>query len=1360
MSTFLHSAAMSLLSRTLQTLLSKYLSDVDVEGIALPSLGGGDAAGWGVRLSNVKLRNGLFLYELPGQYPPPKQDEEPHSKRQQEQQTNDNRTTHKGAPTQRTCNPKSKRASRKGATAAAASATNAKQNVRNHPRRKKHPGSNDKTDDDYDDTVSESTIAVSDSQRPPRLPQQQQPSPEDARSGDSPHRPETPRSRSRHSSRTAAAASIPTVNNNHASELGSATTAASRYWEPSSPPPHPHNSEEPRQPPPHVHPPPDPPPLPKSWLFSSSWFYPASASTSSSSTAPSTTTNTRNTTHSPSIIPTTAAAEGGPKRSDSNNHPYHPRDDPWTGTHSVPAGNAGDNHERHHQSYKKDDPEETAASSVGPTIDTDGDESNGGYETEDLEDTDSQQDNEEEEDGDDDSDEECLDDDDDYDEEDENDGHGIDDETLSPMMLRLGSGGTIGTLDVRLVGKTVHVLVEDAALTIEVVRGTKRSASNNSNSNDTRHQSKHPISSPLHDSNSQPQRPSTSKPTIDSNSTLKETKTTGDRVLAENALARIFSILPNLFLRDVRVRLVIRDDEDSPGEAGSAGEDDPDSASDDGGSDGLSTTYNSNDTVIEVSIELLSINDGKDFLLNFGGTSKDEDEESSDEETLDERTAGVNGFASSSMASGLETTNEFITKRIRTGRGPDGGIVIRMFQAGDDLDYRKHAVTPLSWARESWNASTGLVIMRCSGLDLQAKIFMGTKKEIALSNNGYFNDEFDGDEYVEDTMLFVGMDYIVPGPKPPLPRITPMSTLGPTNEEDDTWANLRAVAFSADTSGIQSCRIPSPFHKVARGLVPRHCDGEHLPCEMCHQCWTKNSGSVRPHKLDLSTPIGGLTFHASIRDPLEINLDRYNLAVMGLLLHLLSKKQTTNDQRELSGHINDISSAHGGSQRPSNGKYEKPVTDDVAPSLDESSRSALGVSQRTFRGRPLATKTYNEFDVSSSYPSYMQPEKIQMIGVHLAEVKVRLHVLRSRCENEGGRSYGYWDLLAKCSTVDFQQLIAKERPFLDVRFDVGHLLVAELKGVERKQIVELGVQQQTVDDSDDISVETFLTVERNHKRSPWPTTAAAILELSPPLESLVYADREHHGLQLRYVSVSETFADNNRSRKDANLRLGPASVDVKFAIKDDIQQMVAEARSTLFGPPNRKRPPKVLAKSTQNILLYKMISEGVRLQMEPMIDAHLPSTTIQGEISSLAGFSLKVLLDRFHVGYRRPSPVRALDQGLSLVQMSKLPDTVRLRILLFLKDLKPFEAALGLPESSNAFLRCRAVNKGILQVARRNEEHNADDRDLILVHASDSVYRKELMAKLAMLDNDTLAQVIESLEGSEQAKSSHAFKFL
>ena len=60
-------AAMTLLSKTLQTFLYKYLLEVDVEGVAMPSLMDVDGhSGWGVRLCNVKLREGVELMTLPG----------------------------------------------------------------------------------------------------------------------------------------------------------------------------------------------------------------------------------------------------------------------------------------------------------------------------------------------------------------------------------------------------------------------------------------------------------------------------------------------------------------------------------------------------------------------------------------------------------------------------------------------------------------------------------------------------------------------------------------------------------------------------------------------------------------------------------------------------------------------------------------------------------------------------------------------------------------------------------------------------------------------------------------------------------------------------------------------------------------------------------------------------------------------------------------------------------------------------------------------------------------------------------------------------------------------------------------------
>ena len=130
-----------------------------------------------------------------------------------------------------------------------------------------------------------------------------------------------------------------------------------------------------------------------------------------------------------------------------------------------------------------------------------------------------------------------------------------DEEEGIPLILRLGKFGRIGTLDVRLVGKDIHVFVEDADLTVEAVRLAPDVETDDKDADPDAKKKKKPKKAP------------------------PEIKTVGDRVLAENAIARAISLIPNLFLRDIRVRVVLRDegepvaprpreDEDEGGEDG------------------------------------------------------------------------------------------------------------------------------------------------------------------------------------------------------------------------------------------------------------------------------------------------------------------------------------------------------------------------------------------------------------------------------------------------------------------------------------------------------------------------------------------------------------------------------------------------------------------------------------------------------------------------------------------------------------------------------------------------------------------------------------------------------------------------
>jgi hypothetical protein len=125
---------------------------------------------------------------------------------------------------------------------------------------------------------------------------------------------------------------------------------------------------------------------------------------------------------------------------------------------------------------------------------------------------------------------------DDQDDDSEDDEEEEDDDDDAPMILRLGAGGTIGILDVRLVNNAVHVMVEDACLTIEAVQLEPDEGEDGTD------------------------KDGKDKKKVPKKVKVLDPKSVGDRVLKENAIARALSAIPNLFLRDIQVRFIVRDE--------------------------------------------------------------------------------------------------------------------------------------------------------------------------------------------------------------------------------------------------------------------------------------------------------------------------------------------------------------------------------------------------------------------------------------------------------------------------------------------------------------------------------------------------------------------------------------------------------------------------------------------------------------------------------------------------------------------------------------------------------------------------------------------------------------------------------
>jgi hypothetical protein len=1259
MSTFFKSAAMSLLSKTLQTLLYRYLSDVDVEGVNLPSLlsggggGGGGGmggrgdghSGWGVRLANVVLREGAKLLDLPGQ--PPRR-----------------RGRGGGGGRSRRKKQKKKKA---------------------HPRKDKQPPA----DED---------------RRKPRQ----------SRDDDPVGTGRDGRLKERSLTKSAGSDKDPTRSRKVAS-------AAAAESSPSGFPP------------------------------DTSGFGDADETIATQSTAASTAVSSSNnanvTSSAPASVAATSSSTGGSswfywygsrnKTACSNNAAPSAEDATSRGVRETLQEVDGEEEEEIVSSAKLALHDDRSPDDSDPLIGKAPSRRGGHDDYATIGDG-----------GD------CSDDDDD-----ENDDEDHPNRRGS-MILRLGKASRIGVLDVRLIGKTIHVYVEDAFLCIEVVRlappasegpGSAGAAATAGEGRASGGGSEATAGEAgAAPGGASPKRPPATRKISEVNAPGKDPKTTGERVMAENAVARLFSAIPNLFLRDIRIQLVLRNDlvvttteaEDK---------------------DSLNTPLSENDSVVDISIELLSVTDGEDFLAKFRTDASVHFEGDDDLYYSAHPNGDAENQDSMHLTERYEDLNDYLVKRIRTGRGPDGGVCVRVFPPNRRSSDPVAATNVTSegseshppWARSRWKSTTDYCLLRCSGLDVHARIFLGVHDGgddsyyDAPSKSWFATDGYE--EYDVDSMLFAGVDYIVPGPRPPLPPISNSEEAALTMEADKFWTHDGATVYRTDANGIQSSSVPSAFHRVARGLTPVVSSHDHLPCEDSANCWKALPGVARSNALDGTTPMGGLVLSVMTKDPLEVNIDRSTLLVLGDLVGLF--KNDTRTGAETSQEMEDESEYR--RDRGSN---------DMGVASERSRHSYMSRNSQNSRTDLMAVAAERAHgdeqpdfvpdDLANAYPSYMQPEKIQVIGFHCSDLIFRVHVMREHGVHDDGLAFCFWDVSAKCITMDYQALSRiPEKSFDDLRLDIGYLTVNEYKGIGSKLLISLGLRQRVVD-FDGMTIETLKTREELSDRPPWPSTAAALLEVQPPLETLMYEERDRHAFQFRYLSVGVPVMDPDRMWTTINLRVGPCSIDAPFAIKDDMPTVISSARSCVLVPTIEEtacdrslddgdHPSPAIKK----IMKYKIQLDGGRVNLSPRLDVKLPLTVVTGERSPELGLSFQTILDRVNFSYGEYFiEPRALECGLSLQQLSELPENVRLRLLLFLSDtdLGALERALCIKQESNSFLRCRAVNRGIVRISKRRSRSRSSL--LPASNASEPMKavnrRQELVYELLKLDDDSLEDLI------------------
>jgi hypothetical protein len=976
-----------------------------------------------------------------------------------------------------------------------------------------------------------------------------------------------------------------------------------------------------------------------------------------------------------------------------------------------------------------------------------------------------------------------------------------------PVRLCLGSDGRIGTIDVRLIGKELHVMVEDAEVTIEAIpikpkndtdeddqscddNTMKRSTSADTEIDDnTENASNSGDNFADTSSNNSNQKNGATKP-----KPVPKRDTVGDRVLADNGLARIISAIPHLFLRDIRIRLIVRDEPMTPSTESEANNT---SSTSMGGY--RKPQSSSKDTMVEIGIDFLSVDSGGDIFSHFQNQTTEDDYQNNN--NLDGNSSHSTAETSNKPPSllripsnnigdgNVEHKNEYLIRHIRTGRGPTAGIFVQLFVPNSQFSKiatRNSSSSGVVWARQNWISSTENHLLRCSGVDIQARIYMGTKTvDVAASYSWFFGDDFEeGDESDYDSIILFGggMDTIAPGPLPLAP-MEPRMSRGTTPDKIDLESFDKEIVAAAETdienvqstsihpgvdvyhvdaNGVQSCNVPSLFHRVSRGLELSSCkDCKHLPSEVCDLCWEAPNSEIKMESpLDYSIPMPGLTLQISFRDPLEINIDRNNLETIGLMKSIFTK--STLPPKDVD-------------PKKESAKKKTAVATEVVSSNTEDTTQAISSSTGFFSGLLYGKKeeAVQEEEVLDSYESYMQPENITVLGVYFAETIIRVHVMRED-KDDRDLSFCYWQIETKCLTIDCQSLNTPEKIFQDLELDIGQLVWNEFCGTNKeKNVVSLGLLQlhsnrQRCDSHTSVS---SMIEDHTQNNKPWPSTACALLDIPPPLESLAYKNREGHGLQFRFMSMSSAAGVDPKSKSLVNLRLGVTAVDSPWTVRKDITLIVSEIMNNIVRTKDASGTESKSVDDLQNndetksegvdeeninplptsLMTYTIQIDSGNISLYPLIEVKMPMTRFYGERSSLAGFSIEALLEKMEFSHGTKEP--EIKKGcLSLPQIAGLPESARMHILFCLEDLSSLEKAFGVKKEKNSFRRIKAVDKAILKTAKKIMKRNSKNiisKRRSSSHASlprDSIFessnrRQRILTEIMKLDDSDLTNL-------------------
>lgn len=787
------------------------------------------------------------------------------------------------------------------------------------------------------------------------------------------------------------------------------------------------------------------------------------------------------------------------------------------------------------------------------------------------------------------------------------------------MALVVGAGGAIGTLNIRLVGKELHITVEDAHLVVEALP-------NEEDGNETKNRPKpDTVVTPL---SSEPDIPPSEKESV---------PTIGEKVKKKSLMARYLSMIPHLFLRDCRVSLIL------PEEIGN------DESTDESIEDC---------TIFEIGIDFLSVTSGDALLDTLRFDTGNSQRTPIKSKTRRRRSSMASETPSSNSEQDLgksktAQSNIFARKRIRTGKGPDAGIWLKVQPPLGkiiQLPHRSRHPNELKCARRRFLESSESFLFRVSGLDLHARMLTHRKDEVDLGNT--WSNEYE--DYTMDSMLF-GVDYVDPV------SLTRHSIKKNLSEND------------IDGNGIESLPYASNFHWIAQRQHRSNCNNSHLPLKECFDCWNaccvQEKTASSKTSMDNIMPVPGFVFCFTTTDPVEVNIDRNSLDAIGYLQSLVTspKKEQTKKEKE-DGGIED-------------------------GNIHDNSNAVKAKTGSVKKNAPPCV-----FD-DKSFPSFMQPECVYLSSIHVSKLVIRVEALQSEiCPST---KFRFWELVGHQLQYEEKQVDSDEQFSRDILIHVGSIECQDYVGVCVKNLIAAGVVDPPYCSDDKVHL---------------PGTAARILGVPYPTSNEKSFAANARIIKSDFPKEENTSASIASRVGFVQLKLGIVDIDLDNTLLSDMSKVSGDVKSIVFNAPKKlKEKPvtktKEFSKQGLNVL-FQVLTVGGSLSYKPKIRMKIPDSKFRMR-KGPEGFSFNAFLDQLGIEYG--SYTFEQPKQPSLLPLCLLSESLRMHILLYLDDdLSSLEHVLNIKKKkkTSAFLRGHAVNKklGQLPMKKLQCRHTEDRR--------------------------------------------------